>query len=161
VTLYKNRKDKAGAKHAPSSKSTRLHEDAITHEVVEILWRFREQLGRSRTQRQITVDKLMRLVTPKFAYNNLGSDQYPIPYHHDVKGQQPGLWPNLLREAVALLHGYYEAVREGQSGHFDVMRRRWQTILSTEIDNMVVRFDKTPHAVGYILLTPYEIAQGK
>jgi hypothetical protein len=151
MSLYKNQKRKEGHIHQPKG-DVRIFEGTITQEVIDILWRVREQLGRSRTAQQTQVDALVRLVSPHFAFSGQGTDRLPVPYQPGIRCQEGNWWRLLLYEMVKLMHGYYEMIREGHSKLYTNMKQRFEDeLLAHGILEYKPTHFKVRHADGYEL----------
>ncbi len=153
MRLQKNRnpdKDRPMPQSAPSAR----YEEDITAKTRKILYDFRCQLGDTRTAMQVRVDAMLRLVVPKFAFADLGVNQLPAPLTE--KAPVNSWWVCLELEAVALMHGYYEAIREGRSLAFENARARWAVLLSAGINQYYSTYIPIRHKVGYILMTKAE-----
>ncbi len=158
MTLRRNAtgsEEKSG-KSNTKSKGTKIYEGTITHETIGRLTQIRVQLGNSRTAMQIKVDDLIDLVVPKFAFSNLGLDQMPVPFTD--KCPNDDWWRCLQLEMVRLMHGYYEAIREGQSELFETSKMRIDRLTRGCIDNFYSTHIPTRHAQGYVLMTRIEQA---
>lgn len=150
---FKGSEEKSG-KPNTKSQATRIFEGTITHETIERLGKVREQLGQSRTAMQIKVDDLIACVIPKFAFNALGLDRMPVPLTD--KCPNDDWWRCLQLEMVRLMHGYYEAIREGESEAFDTANTRIDVLVRGCIDNFYSTLIPIRHNSGYVLLTRRE-----